>query len=423
MKRYLTGIDWIINAIDYSSRKQTGVGNISQVIIEFDGLLNEPELRKQLQDCLKNNPVLCGYPARAINLCPYWKISRENKALTLNTHYFSKNLNFDDVLSFFEKQMSVSFKGKKEHLIFNLVFQEDKSFLGMIFDHRLLEARGAEAFINVLGNRLSLVTGKSLVEPSHLNNWKDKFRAGKQVNRSFLHLTKGNARCLKKDGTHSLNEFKVVTFSPQESTRIIDNSYKEAGYLMLMPYILAKSILILHRMFEKRKDPIADYLIPVSIDKRPAQLIKKDIFFNHLSFFLFRISPQEADSFPMLLASIKEQMYNQVKSGLPEAFSKASFLMRIAPLPIVYLLLRLMTKGEIASFTFSFLGESSYESKHFLNTQIQNIFHLPRVPYPPGIGIFFNQYQGRLNATLSYIKGLITEPEINQILNALRELE
>jgi len=423
MKRYLTGIDWVINALDYSSRKQTGVGNISQIILELDGLLNEHEINKQLQDCLKNNPVLCGYPARALNLCPYWKISRKVKTPTLNTHYFKEDSSFDDVLSFLGRKMSVPFKDKNEHLVFNLIFQKDKSFLGMIFDHKLLEARGAEAFLNTLGNKLALVTKKSLEEPSHLNNWKDKFAAGKFVNRTFLNLTKGRARSFIKNKAHVNSEFKTVFFTPEESAKIIDNSYKTAGYLMHMPYILAKSILILHSLFEERKEPIADYLIPVSIDKRPAELVRKDIFFNHLSFFIFRINPKEANDFPVLLASIKEQMYNQVKSGLPEAFSKASFLMRIAPLPLVYLFLRLMTKGEIASFSFSFVGESSYESGKFLNTQVKNIVHLPRVPYPPGIGIFFNQYQGKLNATLSYIKGIISESEINSILGALRRLE
>jgi len=48
------------------------------------------------------------------------------------------------------------------------------------------------------------------------------------------------------------------------------------------------------------------------------------------------------------------------------------------------------------------------------------MFHLPRVPNPPGVGIFFNQFKGVLNITLSYLEGVLSEEEADSIGGHLR---
>jgi hypothetical protein len=108
-------------------------------------------------------------------------------------------------------------------------------------------------------------------------------------------------------------------------------------------------------------------------------------------------------------------MYNQIKNRLPQAIREASFLMRIAPLSLIDSILKAMSKGNTASFSFAFIGEGAYASGSFMQIPIKNIFHLPRVPSPPGLGIFFNQYQKNLNAVFSYTHGLLSEDEIAKV--------
>jgi hypothetical protein len=190
---------------------------------------------------------------------------------------------------------------------------------------------------------------------------------------------------------------------------------------MLMPFVLAKTIQVLHRVFEAKNIPGSAYLIPVSIDTRTQEVVHRELFFNHLSFLFFRINTDKVGDFKLLVAEIKEQMYEQVKAGLPEALRNASFLLRIAPLPLVNFFLKLMSKKNFASFSFSFVG-SAYNSQKFMDAEVQNIFHFPRVPNPPGIGIFFNQFNSRLNATVSYFDGVLGENEVDQIVNELNSL-
>lgn len=423
MRRYLTGIDWVVNTLDYICKKKTGVGNISQIVLELDGKLNEAIFKERLVKCISQLPILCGYPARALNLCPYWKIDAKTLPLVLDTHYLDKSSSTREIISYFEDSLNKPFQNKREHLIFNLAFVGEKSYLGMVFDHRLMEARGAEAFLNLLGaEEVSLAALSHPEESSHLDKWLDKFRAGRKINRIFLRLAKAQARVLPQPKDNAKSNVRLVSFDAQSSARITDSSFKEAGYLMLTPFLLAKSVFILHRIFEQKKILRNEYFIPVSIDNRAQSLVKQDPFFNHLSFFLFRITPLEAENFQLTLAAIKRQMYEQVSMGLPEAIKEASYLMRIAPVSLVKLLLDLLARGENASFSFSFVGESAYTADYFMQKKVNNIFHLPRVPYPPGIGIFFNQFKGKLNTTLSCFQGILSDPEIEEVVEALKNL-
>ncbi len=45
---------------------------------------------------------------------------------------------------------------------------------------------------------------------------------------------------------------------------------------------------------------------------------------------------------------------------------------------------------------------------------------MPRVPTPPGTGIFFNSFNGQLNAVVSWLDGLVSDEEIRSLENGLR---
>ncbi|MFH1904159.1 MAG: hypothetical protein ABIK53_01360 [bacterium] len=418
MKRYLTGIDWIIHTIDYMIRRKTAAGNTFQIVLQLEGRPDETTLRQALNKFIKKFPVLNGRPMRDYNLAPYWKIYSKNKMLSPNirTYCLDDNATFSKVLFTLEQGINTPFNRVREHLAFHLIYAGKTSFLGVVFDHCLFDVRGAEAFLNMDYSRRI-----SLAEPAHLCKWKEKFEAGKRVNRKLVQLSENKSLFLP---LHSASDqkfrFKIITLDERQTSAIIETAYNKAGYLMLMPYALAISMEALHSIFLKRGLHTGDYIIPVSIDTRPVEKVHQEVFFNHMSFFLLRVKANEADSFSVLLQSIKQQIYDQIKADLPADIEKASLLMRIAPLPVLGYLMRLPLKGQIASFCFSYIGEAAYASPVFMGKKIHNIFHMPRVPIPPGLGIFFNQFQGKLNVVISYLDGMLKKDEINSIVHALQ---
>lgn len=425
IKRYLTGMDWVIHTLDHVSKKQTGVGNISQLVLELSGLPAYDELKNVLEEFIKHHPVTSGRAKRGLNLAPFWKIYRDTATPPrLKTH----ELNDDSdagVISKLEEELNLPFSTEREHLVFHLLRAKERYFVAMIFDHRLLDARGAEAFLDIFqqeqisGNKTGNI---SLNEPSHLCNWREKFTAGKNVNQASRSLAQNTPPiCPLPDASKKKRfRFKLISFDKAETNRIIENIYDQTGYMMVMPYALAISVQVLHKYFIKNSAHTGDYIIPVSIDTRPPEKVQQEVFFNHISFFIFRIPQSVSGDFPAILALVQKQMYEQVKSRLPEDFKEASHLMRILPLAAMGFLMHLPLNGQIASFCFSYIGEGAYQSSKFMHERVLNMFHMPRAPVPPGLGIYFNQFQGQLNAVLSYIDGVLGSEEASVVMDEVK---
>jgi len=430
-KRYLTGIDWIIHALDYITKKGTGTGNTSQIILELDGAPAEDEFRDCIGNLIKKYPVLHGRTSRDYNLAPYWKISftKQRQPLPIKASYLD-NTSFEaDIFSILEQTANLKFISNQEHLFFHLIYTVNKCYLAMIFDHRLFDGRGAEAFLEILQNEWknkdNAFCDKDIIIPAesaHLRQWRRKFIAGQQINRTFLKLGKNappRALPLQASLNNHRFRFKVIPFDKHRTDLIVENAYKKAGYLMLMPYVLASTVWVMHRLFSKMNIKSGDYVVPVSIDMRPTDKVQQEVFFNHVSFLFFIVRTDEADHFPVLIKSIKQQLYDQIKSGLPRNFQEATLLMRILPLPILSNIMRVYLKGQIASFSFSNVGESAYKSSNFMGKKILNILHMPRVPVPPGLGIFFHQFQNKLNVVLSFLEGILSDEEANELIHTL----
>ena len=419
-KNYLTGVDWIINTLDYVTRRATGVGNMSQVVLELDSAPDETELQQQLNRFAAHYPVLFGRTSRAVNLAPYWKIPSIKKVRPVSLNVYRA----EDALS---DAVNVPFNGPKEHVAFHLVAAAEKNYFAMTFDHRLFDARGAEAFLAMFHKCQEQPTTTPpeilLEEPAHLNQWRKKFAAGKSVNRKLIELAANTStRTLplpKIPGRHRY-AFRTIFFDQDQTASIIETAEKEAGYLMLMPYALAASVKVLHRVFSKEGRGNGHYVIPVSIDIRPVKKVAQQIFFNHVSFLFFKIDPSIIEDFAGLISTIKQQMYDQIKSHLPAHLAEANLLMRIVPLPALDYALRLMFRGEMASFNFSCIKESAYTSSSFMNSRVLNVFHMPRAPVPPGVGIFFNLFNGRINSTLSYLNSMLDDDSVEILVEDLK---
>ena len=423
MKRYLTGVDWVVNAIDYTSKAQSGIGNHSEIILELNNSLSHKALTETLNNFIQKFSCLNGFPSRAINLCPYWKVQPRRKIPPVRLQFIKLNSDSEYLLPM-AAQVNTEFTNKREHLAFALIETDKKTFLTMTFDHRILDAKGAEAFLELFQQHNQNILHPPQISfkyPSNLNRWKEKLSSGRKINRFLLDFSKESPKILPLNPQNEPCKFKVIHLDPKQSDQLKDIAYAHAGYLMFMPYALAKCIQIMHKIFQEKNIPGETYLIPVPIDTRIKEESQKEAFFNHFSFFLFKIQAHKVDNLSDLIGEIKNQMYAQVKNKIPEAIINASFLMRIAGLPLTNFFLKLMSKKHFASFSFSYLNNANQPNR-FMQEQLLNIFHLPRTPKPPGVGIFFNQFEDKLNITLSYFDDLLNDSQANQIINNLKVL-
>ncbi|HUI45036.1 MAG TPA: hypothetical protein VL122_03445 [Nitrospirota bacterium] len=424
-KRYLSGSDWVINTLDRMMKSATCVGNISQIVLQLDSTVQQEEVRNALNRFVKKFPVIRGRGARDIRLAPYWKIPRENDGeLSFHPVVLDNNGPLGDNFSPLEKSANAPFRDKRDYLSFQLLQDGGRNVLSMTFDHRLFDARGAEGFLNLFQQDVrdgSVAGDIAFVSSAALTQWSRKFRAGQNVNRRIIALSKSTPEQLPLPREISgAYRYRLISFTPRETEDVLERAYHEAGYLMESLFLLAVIVQALHDLFIQRYRPRSSYLIPVTVDLRPNADALQEIFFNYVSYLFYQIPVQVAGDRQKIIASLKQQMYDQVKAGFPKDLAEASQLTRIAPPSILGRLLHLPLEGKMATFAFSHLGKSSYQYGDFMGVKIENLFHMPRVPVPPGLGFFTNYFNGRLNIALSHIDGLLKEEEVQMLEAGIR---
>ncbi len=418
-----------MGTIDLIMKNATCAGNASQIVFMLDGTPDEAHVRESLHRFLSLFPVINGCVSRHWTLTPYWKTPSKDRSrpVPLTVIRMEPSSPDHDILSALTGHVNTPFRTKHDHLAFHLVYGSKQSCLALTFDHRLFDARGAESFVGLFQQYLAsgsdAVAGNvTLTQDYDLRNWKDKFLAGQVVNRKIIALSKEPVRALPVSLSGSVRgfRFRVISFDREETKRITNTAYDEAGYLMVMPYLFSRVIEGLHRLYEQRSAPPGCYVVPVSTDMRRSKNIKEELFFNHNSMFFFQIKPGDVADRKQLIASIRGQLYEQMQNRFPDKLLEASALARIAPLPLLERLFRLPIQGKIASFCFSHVSKDSFVSADLLGAKITNMFHMPRTPMPPGIGVFFNTYAGRLNATISCLEGLFSDAELDLLEHDLR---
>lgn len=425
-KRYLSGIDWAIHTLDYISTKRLGCGQSFQIVAELAGALNEKMFRRHLTSYCESFPHLWGSVRRAFNLAPYWRVAKRLGRPGVKI-VFRRVGAFDEAFSLFCAELNTPFDRHEACLRVLCVRSSNKTLVGYTFDHRLFDARGGELFLD--GFRYFLEKGclretAALDGGAGLDHWREKFAAGKKINRAHLasRATSGVRRFMVGGmPPKPENRFKIRHFDEVESQAIFERAEKRAGMFMFLPYALAVTIQMVHSLFGRRAQRDGDVVILVTRDLRSEGKSHMPIFFNHLSFIYFRVHPQETNDFHGLVGKLKQQLYEQVKDKLPEALSESSMLMRIVPKFALAWGFERLVPGIMPTFAFACLGQSAYQSDEFEGLQVLNMYHLPRIPPSPGLGIFFSEFRKTLTLTLSYVEGAVSEEEAVDLLSRVTD--
>ena len=424
-KRYLSGSDWVINTIDHLMKSVNSSGNICQVVLLLNDPLSEETVRNRLNIFVKQFPVLQGKVARDFKLTPYWKIPASMKQdVSLNASRIPEDSSPECLISELVQHANSPFPDNGGYIDFHLFTAGERSALAMRFDHRLFDARGAESFLYLFQRSLEDNTTSgdiSFTSSMELTEWRSKFLAGRNVNRAIIALSKSTPRSLPvQPMTDQGFRYRLLTFDKQETAAIYEKAYREAGYLMESPFFLAAITASMHELFASRPDSGNCYLVPATMDLRPGKDPLQEVFFNHVSYIFYQAPIEHGSDMKELVTMFKQQMYDQVKSGFHRDLATASLLTRIVPLGIFGKMMSMPMEGKIATFAFSHLGRSSYQSKEFMGSSIENIIHMPRVPVPPGIGFFNSTYDGRLNLVISYLHGIISDEEAENLEAGIR---
>jgi len=431
-RTYLSGIDWIIATIDFYMKKTSNAGNHSTLIIQLKNKISTSDLKERVSKIHSSIPILSSEIRRDfVNLAPYWKKSKKSRTQPLVIE--NKIIDTPSELHNLSKKiLNTAFSYPDRHLVFNTSSGKIGNYLFMTFDHKVFDARGAELFLNLLEEHSEDTIDKLLKEIKVSNspkliNWKDKFDAGKDIQRSMIEMSKtpcyspinSNIKKVLKSSQKSSLDFKTITYSEETTTEILINSEKLSGFMMETNFFLAAATDAIDKAINANNG--ASFNIPMPVDMRKSSKSSLDhLLLNHLSFIFLNIQKNPNDSIKILSRKFKKALFEQVELELPEKLILATRLARICPLSFLYKFMKLHMNGNICSFAFANVGKNKSIS-NILNSEIVNITHLPRVPTPPGIGLFFNNFAGKLNFSITWDVNKVEKKSVDAILRHVDE--
>ena len=433
---YLSGIDWLIATMDRHASSRTGAGNHSTLIIEFDGRLDAEALKERLDEISKALPLLFGRVSRdLVNLAPYWRTDRRARNLKLETAEAADEKAFDGIL---RATLNRPFSGKREHLRFALVRRGNRGdALLMTFDHKILDAKGAEMFLRLLsddGWRETLAETAEAAENGRdpvLRDWREQFESGKTVQRKMIAASKEGCFGASDTAENPKNrppasarsEFGAAfaEFDSETTPRISRAAERNAGFMMETPFLLAVSATALRNATAPGTD--IRCFVPVPLDTRSKPPSPKETFFNHHSFVFFHFDVGKDASLKEISHGIRAQLMEAVADDFPAEMERATRPLRIFPKILMAKAMDLPFDGKICSFAFANVGVSA-APEEILGLKVESIRHMPRTPSPPGLGMFFNSRGGKLAATVSADSALwpaeTAEKTIDEIEKILR---
>lgn len=419
--RRLSPIDWMINILDKSTKKNTGTGNVSQIVLELDGKLNVENFVASWMNFLEKNPIVRGRVKRFWNFKPYWVSVNNRVAPKVNVFRFEGGLDLEKLHAVLVDVVNEPFESESQHLELTLLEFADASYCALKFDHRLLDARGAESFLESFNkNEHVSYSDEDEDDCSVL----EKLNSAKKINKlvvSFAEKTTAAHLILNKRLKKRKIDFCFADFNDDEVKQIETNVLEKAGYLMYTPYFFAITAKSVDNLFKKLGLQSSHYIVPINIDQRGTDIDAQNVLFNNLSFLLFKVSSDTLDNFSELLEDIKKQFYFCIKEKIAVAMRHAASFLRMMPLWLLSNSKFLSFDGVFSSYSFSYIAEAGYKSDTFIGLKVKNIMHMPRVPTPPGLGIFFTRFNGKLNLVIAYCHDQIKSDLVDQMIKEIHD--
>lgn len=406
--------------------------NICRLILKLEGRLNSNSLYSAIQDSgffewLSNVRWSRPIPFMA----PRWKVKGAKNKLLIAEHSAEEGEDSANYLLSEVSSRTVS-PFKPPAFVFDLIHHRDnKTTLVFTWHHALMDARGAEMLISHIGrsNKIDVVDRllSTRVLPTFRESFKMWLKLPSRANsaRKAIHavvktskppmasIASGNS--VKQGGPL----FRVISFDLPE-TECIDNNCIAAGANFRSSlFYLAATIRAMHKLLEHRGCQPSAYVVPV-----PQDIRKKGgngpVISNHVTILFYRAEPEDVATMKGLLKSLNEQMTDQIRNRTPESFITMMELFRNLPLSLFAFQVAGPTKGQIASFFFSSLGETCSDLQYFLDAPVKEVLHLPPVSFPPGLSIIYSRRNGRLSVVISLAQGCMSLDEIELFENSLR---
>lgn len=207
--------------------------------------------------------------------------------------------------------------------------------------------------------------------------------------------------------------FRVIEFTPEQTQAAAGRCRRTCGDFFQMPFYAAVAARALRALHQLRGLPPAwcHMEVPFQSSKRGAGAV----FQNRMGMLLLPLLESSLGTFEAAAAHVLAVYKDSVKKRLQVASEALGSLMMHFPARFLMPVIRLHNRGEICSLFHSHTGTFLRNVPDFAGAEVRNVYSIPSVSTPPGVGIFFSDHRGALTLTLAWRGESLNEGEVQAI--------
>ncbi len=436
---FLVADSFVLALDDFMRRTHQG-GHVSQSVIELAGPPDPERLRAGLRQVVAKHPLLAARPRRHWwTRLPYWEVPAPPSDASLPLGCWregdlSPGQPFADAAPTVDLWKLIQWlsveplvvDGTEYNARVDAVARRDGSFcLILTWSHLLFDGKGAELFCTELARLCDGEDGPEepvrTAPPRPRLSFLNKFRRTKPAMDYQTGLQETGVPSLGGPKPRPGNpNYQIITFEAAEAAAIRRRAEQLGGGLFPITFFVACVARAHDRVFRHRGRQPAGYgiSVPTRTRKRGA---RGPLFHNHVAPLFFNPRREHLGNVAETAAAMKAQFAVMVRNKVAESFDIVLDMMRPLPSWLFMKIIRLQFKGELCTCYSSHTGPFAPETKTFAGTPVTNAYHLPCLSTPPGTGIFFGEHGERLNVTISWRDGALTDDERTLMVAQLRD--
>lgn len=207
--------------------------------------------------------------------------------------------------------------------------------------------------------------------------------------------------------------YRLIELSAEASEKATARLRALCGDFMQMPFYAAVAARAIRLLHERRgwSSPEIHLQLPTQLRGRSRELI----FGNHMGSLPLFLEAGALNSLEEAVAHVLEKYRETMKLGTPQASEALMTLSSYLPLGAFIPAVRLTNRGQICSLFHSHTGAFLPGRTEFGGAVVENVFTIPSVCAPPGLGIFVSDYAGRITVTVAWRGECLTEAEMKAV--------
>jgi hypothetical protein len=407
----LNGADYLLLAFDRAMTRGTDHGNVCHLVLELDGPLGRDALAEAANvpwlrwlASLRFRPLHRFRPA-------HW-VAGEPTEVPITQRTLER---FSDLPSRFAHSLDLT---REAPIGLELVHAEGRSAVVLRWHHAMFDARGAELALTHLVDGADLDQDVLLGKPTTLAPLTTRLWAAKAARDFIWRRSLGSVSFLgpSRAPRGAQLHFRRLCFDEAQTARIEARARQVGGLMGRASFGLAVTASAISNA---RVDLGGDeLLVPVPQDRRKRSA-KGPVLGNQLNLLFYRLRRSTLHQPEQVCRDLVEQMREMMRQRLHETYPTLLDFCRLVPLHVLHGIVRLPTRGRMASFGFSDTGESLATLDGIAGVRVRDIAHYPANMHPPGITVVFTRFRGRLSVSVSWLDGCLNADEAAHVCRAI----